>query len=352
MPNPPQPLDEAVLRQLQPIAALSPERVRELAPLCFVEIVPAGTVLFSEGEYGEQAIYLLGGEVELRSAAGTRRVGAGDPTAHHALSDRQPREATAETASDCRLLRLDEDLLDIFLTWDQLLAAQARRRATRREDGPERAMYAMLHSPAFHHLPPANLERLAERLERVAVQAGEVIVRRGDEGDFYYLIDRGTAEVARDTPEGRLLRVELGDGAAFGEEALASGAPRNATVTMKTDSVLWRLAKRDFNELLRAPLLNWVMPRPAAVRVNDGSARWLDVRHEAEYVHTHLPGALWLPLHDLRARVADLDSGPEYICYCKTGRRSSAAAFLLSQRGFRAQVLRGGLQALPSGDDE
>jgi rhodanese-related sulfurtransferase len=38
---------------------------------------------------------------------------------------------------------------------------------------------------------------------------------------------------------------------------------------------------------------------------------------------------------------------PQYICYCKTGKRSSAVAYLLSERGFKAHALRGGLQALP-----
>ena len=40
-----------------------------------------------------------------------------------------------------------------------------------------------------------------------------------------------------------------------------------------------------------------------------------------------------------------LDKGKEYIAYCHTGRRSSAAAFLLSQHGFRAGWLEGGLNA-------
>lgn len=63
-------------------------------------------------------------------------------------------------------------------------------------------------------------------------------------------------------------------------------------------------------------------------------------------------GALFCPLQDLRSLAKDLDQGFEYICYCKTGRRSSAAAFLLSQLGFRACVLKDGLQALPAGAEE
>ncbi|HEY1181142.1 MAG TPA: rhodanese-like domain-containing protein [Rhodocyclaceae bacterium] len=41
-----------------------------------------------------------------------------------------------------------------------------------------------------------------------------------------------------------------------------------------------------------------------------------------------------------------MDKRREYIVYCQTGRRSAAAAFLLSQRGFKVALLDGGLRAL------
>jgi CRP-like cAMP-binding protein len=43
---------------------------------------------------------------------------------------------------------------------------------------------------------------------------------------------------------------ELKEGDAFGEEALVADTVRNATVVMKTDGMLLRLSKQDFNELL------------------------------------------------------------------------------------------------------
>ena len=42
----------------------------------------------------------------------------------------------------------------------------------------------------------------------------------------------------------------------------------------------------------------------------------------------------------------ELDKNTPYICYCGTGRRSSAAAFLLVQKGFQASVLNGGVQVM------
>jgi rhodanese-related sulfurtransferase len=78
----------------------------------------------------------------------------------------------------------------------------------------------------------------------------------------------------------------------------------------------------------------------------DGSgARWLDVRLPSEFDAWHLPGALNVPLYFLRLKLKQLDAKLKYIVVCDTGRRSSAGAFVLAERGFEAMVLKGGLTA-------
>ena len=49
-----------------------------------------------------------------------------------------------------------------------------------------------------------------------------------------------------------------------------------------------------------------------------------------------------VPLNELRANLDYLDKKKEYICYCQTGRRSSAAAFILIGHGYNVLVLEGG----------
>jgi len=115
-------------------------------------------------------------------------------------------------------------------------------------------------------------------------------------------------------------------------------------VTMTTDGMLLRLSKEDFNQLLLAPLLLKVTGEEAARRVAAG-ATWIDVRFPAEYQSDGYPGAINIPLNDIRQASAALDPAKEYIVYCQTGRRSSAAAFLLSQRGLHAALLDGGMRA-------
>ena len=195
---------------------------------------------------------------------------------------------------------------------------------------------------AFRNLPPANLRTLLDRMETVNVRAGEVVVKQGEPGDFYYVLTDGKARVTQSV---ELAKLKGGD--SFGEEALLSGVPRNATVTMLENGQLMRLSKQDFDSLLKEPMLKRLSADEAQQQIKQGAC-WLDVRYAKEYSHQRLPGAINIPLHELRSRLDELETSTPYICYCNTGRRSSAAAFLLSQKGFRASVLNGGIQIMNS----
>jgi len=111
---------------------------------------------------------------------------------------------------------------------------------------------------------------------------------------------------------------------------------------MKSDGSLLRLSKQDFNALLREPLMHGISMEEAKRRVLDG-AQWIDVRYPSEYQYDRLPGARNIPLSEIRNASGVLDMDDHYIVYCQSGRRSSAAAFLLAQRGYRVYVLDGGL---------
>jgi rhodanese-related sulfurtransferase len=194
-------------------------------------------------------------------------------------------------------------------------------------------------------LPPAHIESLQACFKYQGVNAGEVVVRQGEPGDYYFVIEHGRAQVVREVSGARIELAQIQAGDAFGEEALIAGTNRNATVTMLTDGDLLRLDGADFSRLLREPLLQSVDAEEATRRVGAGSL-WLDVRFPAEYRQDGLPGAINIPLNELRDSLANLPKDQEYIVYCQTGRRSSAATFLMSQRGLRACLLEGGLKAM------
>ena len=113
---------------------------------------------------------------------------------------------------------------------------------------------------------------------------------------------------------------------------------------MVTDGCLMRLAKEDFRKLLHEPLLEWVDYGEAKQLVAAGG-QWIDVRLPSEFEHYRPDGAVNIPLYSLRLKMAALDRNRPYVVCCDTGRRSSACAYILSERGFNARVLKGGLAA-------
>ncbi len=68
----------------------------------------------------------------------------------------------------------------------------------------------------------------------------------------------------------------------------------------------------------------------------------LDVRRNEEVLTGKLPGAVHIPLHELRDRLGELDRETEYVAFCKVGLRGYLATRILRQHGFRAVNLDGG----------
>ena len=96
--------------------------------------------------------------------------------------------------------------------------------------------------PIFAPLPGGSLEHVAARLVPLRVEPGTVIVREGDAGDRFYIVAEGDIEVSQD---GATI-TELAAGGYFGEIALLRDVPRTATVTARTNVVLYALDRDDF----------------------------------------------------------------------------------------------------------
>jgi CRP-like cAMP-binding protein len=305
----------------------------------------AGQVVFARGELARTQAYLIEGDIELQSEKGTEILRAGSEAARHPLAPGHRRSATALCLRGAQVLFVDSDLLDVLLTWSQtggLDANSVRERASLEaeiEDDGIDWMTSLLQSKAFLRVPPGNIAQIFASMEAVSFSPGQVIIKQGAPGDYYYVVTDGRVQVVIEDKDGRNEEevAQLGAGKAFGEEAIVSGAPRNASVRALTRCTLMRLSSTNFMRLLRAPLMHEVQLAEHA-----GQAL-LDVRVRDEYDHGHLPGALNLPLAQLRERSKQLDSKLEYWIYCDTGRRSASATFLLSERGFNAKWIKGGV---------
>ena len=337
-------VESAQLKAFSPIDSLKKDNLAALAKKTKVREAQPGETLFREGDAEKRTFYVLTGTVELRE--GTHRAAkivGGSEDARNPLSPKLPRRQTAIATSAVEYITIDSDLLDVMLTWDQTGSYEVSE--LRGESaGNDDWMTTLLQTKAFHKIPPANIQAIFMRLQQVNHKAGDVVIKQGDEGDFFYVITRGKCVVTRETPlnkEGiRLAELQVGD--TFGEEALISEAKRNATVAMETDGSLMRLGKDDFRKLLNEPMLDWVDAAGAEKGIQEGG-QWLDVRLPSEFEAYHNEGAINVPLYFIRLKLKTLDSSIKYVVCCDTGRRSSAGAFILNERGFQTYVLKGGL---------
>jgi len=324
------------LAALVPLAGLSAARLAELAELARVERVPRGTDPL-QGRQPGSSIFLVQGELLIAfQGGGTLVLVGGTGEGCYALNRQRQPVQRAKAITDVDLLTLDDELLDTLATWDQAVRGDARFVASA-------FSLASLRNGAFAQLPSAHVEELLKRFERVHAPRGTVVIHEGDDGDHYYVVESGRFQVERLVGGARVVLAELKSGEAFGEEALVSDAKRNATVTALTDGEVLRVGRKDFNALLREPFLKRVRFTEAAQKVLSG-ALWLDVRYPSEYQYDKLPGAINVPLAEVRNMFAVLDRSRDYVAYCQSGRRSAAAAFLFAQRGFRVWLLDGGLK--------
>ncbi len=340
-------IDLDQLKRFSPLDALTGNGLRQVSEAMTVRKLEPGARLFNKGDRDKLVYFLLDGTVTLRSEPTSLPVfiKADTDAALVPLSRLKPRRYTAVAATVANVAIIDEDALDNLLTADQTTAYEVSEIPG---EDPE-WMFRLVCSPAFAKVPSDKFATLFSHLQAIDTRDGEIIIRQGEMGDFYYIIRRGQAQVLRSLDGDKPIKVaELGVGDAFGEEALLSGEVRNATVVMVGDGQLMRLSQTDFNTLLRPALTHRIDASTAASMIGNG-ARFLDVRGPSEFRQYSLPKSVNMPLCFLRELSGQLDQKRPYITICETGRRATAAAFLLNQRGFNVHVLDGGLNAIKPG---
>ncbi len=333
-----------------PLDGLKRESLAALAKKIRLHRLGAGEVLFREGDPAARTVWLVSGRVEIqRSGQPPVFLNGATVEAACALCGGSPRSATVRAVTAIEYLSIESELLDVAITWDQTgIYEVAELKQEFASTSSDDWMTTLLTTKAFHRIPPANLQAIFQRLERVPYKAGETVIRQGEEGDYFYMIVSGTCLVTRETPLNRtgLKLAELTVGDTFGEEALLAGTQRNATVSMLTDGVLVRLGSEDFRGLMSEPLLQRVSFERATEIVARGG-QWLDVRMPREFQTHAIAGSMNLPLFILRPKLGSLDRNVPYVVACDTERRSCAAAFILVELGFDAYVLKGGLNLNP-----
>jgi CRP-like cAMP-binding protein len=222
------PIEKKVLKTLEPIGNLSLDKLDELATKSTVEDIPAGRILFRQGERDKRVIYVLNGEVEVTPTgkASGDLIKAKTEQARHPIAPTWPRPGTAKTKTNCKLLYIDSDLLEILMEENTSGLIEVEELSV---DDDSAWMLRFLQSRAFLKLPTEKIQILLMKLEEVPAKNGDIIIQQGDKNDYYYIIRSGRCAVSRrPTPKAKAIQIAIlnaGDG--FGEEALITAMPQS-----------------------------------------------------------------------------------------------------------------------------
>lgn len=233
-------------------ARLPEEALAALAGLLAEEPYRSGSAIVTEGETGDRLYLISSGSAEVTAAGRAGPVplaalGPGELFGEIALLQPEgKRQATVTATTDLLVLTLSapafQKVLDTHPGARDAFEEMARTLLV--------AKFLKQASP-FSTLDGGRLRRLASRLEHRIVQAGEAIIRQGESGKECYLLRSGQAEVMAEQPEGGMRNLAtLGPGTLFGEAALLTDAPRNATVRALEPCELLVLRRDDLLEIV------------------------------------------------------------------------------------------------------
>ena len=188
------------------------------------KIKPAGEDIIVQGEIGETFYLLEDGSVDVYISKGggdqkkVHTYQTGDSFGELAIMYNAPRAATCRAATECKLWELDRTSFKVIV-----VAAAMQKR--------EKYMGFLKEVPILTSLTEMETSTLADSLAEETYQDGQVICAQGDEGNFFYVIKSGKAICSQlDAAGDDKVVAELTDGSYFGEVALLTSKPRQATV--------------------------------------------------------------------------------------------------------------------------
>ena len=107
----------------------------------------------------------------------------------------------------------------------------------------------------FNSLNPKDKKAILDAVKPVQKKKGEVIIKQGDDGDNFYILESGALDCFKLLKPGdaeETFLKEYKPGESFGELALLYNAPRAATIKCKSDQCeLWSLERETFNHIIK-----------------------------------------------------------------------------------------------------
>ena len=196
-----------------------------------------GDVIIAQGDDGDNFYILDQGTVEvfIESSDGEKKLvktcEAGDSFGELAIMYNAPRAASCVAKGDVRLWALDRVSFNVVL----VRTTKAKRKAM---------TDVLLKIPVFSQLTEYELMTIADTLQEETFEDKAVVCSQGDRGDHFFLVQEGTAVCTISQDDGTSIEVaRLTSGSYFGEIALLTTKPRQATVTALQDSMAAAITK-------------------------------------------------------------------------------------------------------------
>jgi cAMP-dependent protein kinase regulator len=212
-----------------------------------------GDVIINQGDDGDNFYCIDNGIVEIFIDSPrtdmrnlVRSCGNGDAFGELAIMHNAPRAASCIAKGNVRLWALDRVSFNVIL----MKTTIAKRKSM---------VDILLNIPVFCLLTEFELQTIADTLQEEVFEDGSVICHQGEEGDKFYLVHRGTAICTKELENGSSVEVaRLSSGAYFGEIALLTKQPRQATVTADGSLRCFSIDRRTFNRVM-GPLRDMLM---------------------------------------------------------------------------------------------
>ena len=342
-------LTHELLASFSPFNTLTFEYLAKVMEKASLTEYAKGAIVFKRGRELGEAVYLVSGNVDLIDSHFAVTSVSSDAELHRVpLNNTSPTQVSAVAKSAVTVLRVEQDFLDLVMVWsetgheepdkklsDKSAADDAQLEPIVMEEGDW--MSSLLQSPFFNRIPPGNIRQLFVRFTSRKVVADELVIREGERGEHFYVLESGSATVL--DKQGNILAA-LRPGDYFGEEALVGDTTRNATVKMLTPGKLMCLGKGDFITLLQEPVRHFISHQELKNNQINNRFQIIDVRLPLERRFQSVPGSRNIPLSQLRKTLPELDSSKVYVVTDDAGRRCDVAAQLLTQAGFEAVILK------------
>ncbi|EIE81046.1 hypothetical protein G6F46_011039 [Rhizopus delemar] len=218
---------------------LDDEQYQDVMNAMAIKKVAKGVRVIEQGGVGDYFYVVESGQLDcLIDGKKVTSYGPMGSFGELALMYNAPRAASIIATTDCVLYALDR------MTFRSILMENTNQK---------RSMYERFLSevPIFKSLEIYERHKIADALESVVYENKDVVIREGDVGEEFYLIENGEAAFYKTLPDGTQKQVMIGrKGDYFGELALLNDKPRAATVVSNGRLKCATLNKKAFIRLL------------------------------------------------------------------------------------------------------